>query len=102
MPCLQTPVLGCGVSVAAFTICGPAEKSKNSIMLSALASRRVKDGTLKVSSIRRKIDVESRVVCETKLGLVHGEITRSGMRNPLWLKSPKTAPAFSCGAIVSG
>ena len=45
-------------------------KSKNSVMLSAAASRAVSVGRPKSSSMKRRIDVWSRATWETKLALL--------------------------------
>src|SRR5215469_13858670 len=54
---LHAPLVGCVGSGGGFRSGGPPEKSKNSIMLSAFASRRVNVATLNLSSIRRRIEV---------------------------------------------
>src|SRR5581483_1896942 len=75
----QVPLLGWPASGGGVSQCGE-EKSKNSIIESAVASRAVSAGNLKRVSIMRRIDPKSRQVCETRCGRTHGEITISGTR----------------------
>ena len=58
------------------------EKLKNSVMSFAAASRAVSVGSEKRASMNLRMDVWSLMVCETKCGLAHGEMTMTGTRTP--------------------
>ena len=84
---LHAPVVGWAGSGGGVSQWGDV-KSKNSVMLSAAASRAVRFGTLKRTSINRRIEVKSRTRCETKFGFDQGDTTTKGTRMPVLLKSP--------------
>src|SRR5262245_17519798 len=97
----HVPFVGCAGKTGGVSSDGLV-KSKNSVMSSAAASRRVSDGTLKLASMNLRIEVSSRFLWETKCGFTHGETTTNGMRNPERLKRPGMSSGVNMGAMSSG
>ena len=102
-PCVQGILTGCvgGVGGVAH---GPVSvvKSKNSVMSGIEASRAVRFGIWNRVSISLSAAVESIGVCETKFFLLKGEITISGTRKPVSVKSPGWFVAGMIGGMPSG
>src|SRR3954454_17875719 len=78
------------------------EKSKNSNIALAAASRRVSGGNPQRVSMNFRIDVWSLTTWETECGLLYGEMTATGTRNPYRSKAPGMSPGWSIGGMSSG